>query len=699
MTNATSRFSGLVSSAAYKVPVKVATTANITLSGLQTIDAVVLAAGDRVLVKNQTDASENGIYDVNSGVWSRSKDFNGSRDAVQGTQIWINEGTANGENFFRVDTADPFVIGTDDIAFVISPGAGTQGPKGDDGDQGIQGNTGSTGSQGNTGATGATGAQGNGGAKGDDGDQGIQGNTGSQGIQGNTGSQGNVGDQGDPGLNWTGVWLIGQNYNVGDGVKSSGSSYICTGIHTSLTVNRPGTGVNFEGVWDYLALGTEDSLNLGLLAENNLADVDNPVTSRANLGVEIGVDVQAYDAGLQSISGLTTLADRMIYTTAHDIYAATPLTAFGRSLIDDADAATARATLGIAIGTNVQAYDAGLQSISGLTTLADRMIYTTGSDAYAVATLSAFARTILDDSNAAAVRTTIGAQTLDAELTAIAGLASAANKVPYFTGSGTAAMLDFLDEDDMVSNSATGVPSQQSVKAFVEANIGTLAVTVDNFVDVTDYTSGTTDELTLSITPVNKQGTAVYFSGVYQEKSTYSLVGAVITFNDPIPLATPTVEVSISSSTVIGTPADSSVTLPKLNSTVYASQVEAEAGIENTKLMTALRTKEAIDALTPPAATQVRGWIKFTGTGTIAINDSFNVSSIVDNGTGDFTVNFTTNFADTDYCWTESGNGTNSGSRCLTNVVAAVGSMRFDVRGGTGVLDADKVCISFFGAQ
>lgn len=75
------------------------------------------------------------------------------------------------------------------------------------------------------------------------------------------------------------------------------------------------------------------------------------------------------------------------------------------------------------VGTDVQAYDAGLASIAGLTTAADRMIYTSGSDTYAVATLTSFARTILDDANAGAVRTTISALAATDTITdAISGL-------------------------------------------------------------------------------------------------------------------------------------------------------------------------------------------------------------------------------------------------------------------------------------
>lgn len=69
------------------------------------------------------------------------------------------------------------------------------------------------------------------------------------------------------------------------------------------------------------------------------------------LDLEPGVDIQAYDAGLASIAGLTTAADKMIYTTASDVYAVASLTAAARGLLDDATVADMRATL--AVGDNV----------------------------------------------------------------------------------------------------------------------------------------------------------------------------------------------------------------------------------------------------------------------------------------------------------------------------------------------------------
>jgi len=83
----------------------------------------------------------------------------------------------------------------------------------------------------------------------------------------------------------------------------------------------------------------------------------NASDARDNLGLTIGTDVQAYDAGLDSIASLTTSANQIIYTTASDTYAVSSITAYGRSLIDDADAATARTTLGLGTAATSDATD------------------------------------------------------------------------------------------------------------------------------------------------------------------------------------------------------------------------------------------------------------------------------------------------------------------------------------------------------
>ncbi|KSV89785.1 hypothetical protein N184_27210 [Sinorhizobium sp. GL28] len=75
--------------------------------------------------------------------------------------------------------------------------------------------------------------------------------------------------------------------------------------------------------------------------------------ARTALGLEIGATVQAYDAGLQSIASLTTAADRMPYTTANDLYATTALTPLARNLLDDVDAATMRTTIGADNASNL----------------------------------------------------------------------------------------------------------------------------------------------------------------------------------------------------------------------------------------------------------------------------------------------------------------------------------------------------------
>lgn len=115
-TSQTDRAAGLTGSIAQKAPARVATTANITLSGLQTVDGVVLAADNRVLVKNQTTQSENGIYYASTSSWQRTPDFDGVRDIVKGTMVRVLEGTGAQQYFYQV-TSSGTNIGTDSITF------------------------------------------------------------------------------------------------------------------------------------------------------------------------------------------------------------------------------------------------------------------------------------------------------------------------------------------------------------------------------------------------------------------------------------------------------------------------------------------------------------------------------------------------------------------------------------------------------
>jgi hypothetical protein len=170
-------------------------------------------------------------------------------------------------------------------------------------------------------------------------------------------------------------------------------------------------------------------------------------SARTNLGLAIGTDVQAYSSVLDGAITAFDTADAIAYSSASGVVASSSITSFGRTLIaqsgateartelglgsialQDAgsvaisggtisgitdlaiadggtgasSAADARTNLGLAIGSDIQAYDAGLASIAGLTTAADELIYLTGADTYAVSPLPSYSRDFLASGNSAA---------------------------------------------------------------------------------------------------------------------------------------------------------------------------------------------------------------------------------------------------------------------------------------------------------
>ncbi|CAI6068870.1 hypothetical protein [Cohnella sp. JJ-181] len=104
--------------------VRAATASNTTLSGLQTVDGVSLAAGDRVLVKNQTTGSQNGIYVAAASAWVRAADADSSAKLATGILVYVREGTMNAGKGFVLSNAGVVTLGTTALTFSQASGTG-----------------------------------------------------------------------------------------------------------------------------------------------------------------------------------------------------------------------------------------------------------------------------------------------------------------------------------------------------------------------------------------------------------------------------------------------------------------------------------------------------------------------------------------------------------------------------------------------
>lgn len=108
----------------WKQAVAVATTANITLSGLQTIDGYAVQAGNRVLVKNQTTQSQNGIYvAVNGGAWTRASDMDVAAEFPD-SAVFVQQGATLADTAW-VQVTDSVTVGTSNIVWIQFSGTGT----------------------------------------------------------------------------------------------------------------------------------------------------------------------------------------------------------------------------------------------------------------------------------------------------------------------------------------------------------------------------------------------------------------------------------------------------------------------------------------------------------------------------------------------------------------------------------------------
>lgn len=295
-----------------KASVVAATTANITLSGTQTIDGIALAVGDRVLVKNQSTGSENGIYVVASGAWNRAEDADNSPsggEVTSGMFTFVESGTVNSNTGFVLTTLNPITLGTTALTFTIFTTAGA-----------ITAGDGLT-KVGDTLSVNVTG--------------GLE--IVADNVQIASTAAGN-------GLTISsGVFSVGAGTGITVGADNVGLTGQALAVHNLAT-----NGIIARTATDTVAARSIAVSGTGLSILNGDAVSGNPTISLATT--------------LSLIGGLTAAADRLPYYTGSSTAALATFTSFARTLLDDTDAATARTTL--ALGT-MATQDANNVSITG----------------------------------------------------------------------------------------------------------------------------------------------------------------------------------------------------------------------------------------------------------------------------------------------------------------------------------------------
>lgn len=340
---------------AVKAPVVAITTENIALTGTPAItllntNTYQTVVGDRILVAAQDDASEHGIYDVQSGAWTRSTDWNDSQDVINGILVSASQGPYLVQGTYTGD----FAIDTTEITFnyLALTMAGDQVDITD-----VQALVDEASDEATAAAASATAAA-------------SSATSAAASAASAASSLSSVDDA-----------VVQVRYIKEDQIASQGQT-----LFTLSNAFDPG----------YI----EVYLNGVLLQESDYDDTESPDIT-LNFAANAGDELVFRAWGVISIQGSLLATNNLSDLTDPSV---------ARDSLELGDAATG------VLGTDVQAQDAELQ--------------------------------------------------------AIADLASSANKIIRYTSIGVADLIDFKDEDDMISDSATAVASQQSIKAYVDAEVG-----------------------------------------------------------------------------------------------------------------------------------------------------------------------------------------------------------------------------------